>query len=101
MLRVGRLLLRARAVPRCQLRHRVEQLLVLRAGAGHQDHARAVAGSHEDVLGAGGAVEEVPRTEEPLLAVDEQPALTGEHEEGLLLRLGVVEAVRLPRLEDA
>jgi hypothetical protein len=46
-------------------------------------------------------VEEVPRPEQPLLAVDEQPALAGQDEERLLLRLGVVEAVRLARLQHA
>src|SRR5207244_13402410 len=38
--------------------------------------------------------------EEPLLTLDEQPALPGQHEESFLLRLGVVEAVRLARLQD-
>src|SRR5439155_24847220 len=66
LLRVRRLLLRARAVARRELRFRVQQLLVLRSCTDHQDHARAVAGAHEDMLGAGGTVEEVPRPEEPL-----------------------------------
>ena len=55
----------------------------------------------EDVLGAGGAVEEVPRLEDALAAVDEQPAFPGQNEERLLLRLEVVEAVRLARQHDA
>jgi hypothetical protein len=67
---------------------------------GHQDHAWPVACAHEDVLRPGGTVEEVPRPEEPLLTLDEQPALPGQHEERLLLRLGVVEAGRLARLQD-
>jgi RimJ/RimL family protein N-acetyltransferase len=37
-------------------------------------------------------MEEVPGSEEPLLALDEQPALTGQNEERLLIRLGVVDA---------
>jgi hypothetical protein len=37
----------------------------------------------------------------PFLAVDEQRALAGQHEEVLLHALGVVEAVRLAGLEDA
>src|SRR5215213_1577541 len=37
-------------------------------------------------------MEEVPGSEESLLAFDEQPALTGQNEEGLLIRLGVVNA---------
>src|SRR3954447_3475417 len=44
-------------------------------------------------------MEEVPGSEEWLLALDEQPALTGQDEEGLLIRLGVVNAA-LPGLED-
>jgi hypothetical protein len=100
-LRVGRLLLGARAVLPCELRDRVKQLLVRRPGTDHQDHARSVSVAHEDVLRAGGAVEEVPRPQQPLPAVDEQLALPREHEERFLLRLRVVEAVRLARAEDA
>src|SRR6476619_5186035 len=37
-------------------------------------------------------MEEVPGSEESLLALDQQPALTGQNEEGLLIRLGVVDA---------
>src|SRR5947208_7507915 len=44
-------------------------------------------------------MEEVPGAEESLLALDEQPALTGKTEEGLLIRLGVVNAA-LAGLED-
>src|SRR5436190_17037401 len=44
-------------------------------------------------------MEEVPSSEESLLALDEQPALTGQNEEGLLIRLGVVDAA-LAGLED-
>src|SRR6476469_1222006 len=44
-------------------------------------------------------MEEVPGSEESLLALDEQPALTGENEKRLLIRLGVVDAA-LPGLED-
>src|SRR5215216_5704234 len=44
-------------------------------------------------------MEEVPGAEESLLALDEQPALTGQNEEGLLIRLGVVNAA-LAGLED-
>src|SRR5947207_13831886 len=43
-------------------------------------------------------MEEVPGAEESLLALDEQPALAGQNEEGLLIRLGVVNAA-LARLE--
>src|SRR6266550_2533478 len=44
-------------------------------------------------------MEEVPGSEESLLALDEQPALTGQNQEGLLIRLGVVNAA-LAGLED-
>src|SRR6478735_10961694 len=44
-------------------------------------------------------MEEVPGSEESLLALDEQLALTGQNEEGLLIRLGVVNAA-LAGLED-
>src|SRR6266540_6435020 len=44
-------------------------------------------------------MEEVPGSEESLLALDEQSALTGQNEEGLLIRLGVVDAA-LAGLED-
>ena len=44
-------------------------------------------------------MEEVPGSEESLLALDEQPALTGQNEERLLIRLGVVNAA-LAGIED-
>src|SRR5947208_2184288 len=44
-------------------------------------------------------MEEVPGSEESLLALDEQPAVTGQNEKGLLIRLGVVNAA-LAGLED-
>src|SRR5215218_6798626 len=44
-------------------------------------------------------MEEVPGSEESLLAFDEQPALTGQYEEGLLIRLRVVNGA-LAGLED-
>ena len=47
-----------------------------------------------------GTVEEVPLPKESLLALDEQPALPGQDEERLLCGLGVVETVRLARLQD-
>src|SRR3954469_17460686 len=37
-------------------------------------------------------MEEVPGSEESLLALDEQPALTGQNEKRLLIRLGVIDA---------
>src|SRR6476659_7084249 len=44
-------------------------------------------------------MEEVPGSQESLLPLDEQPALTSQNEEGLLIRLGVVDAA-LAGLED-
>ena len=44
-------------------------------------------------------MEEVPGSEESLLALDEQPALAFENEERLLIRLGVIDAA-LARLEN-
>src|SRR5881275_862952 len=89
---IRRLLLRARAVARRQLGDRIDHLPIFRPPTDHEDHARPVAGAHEDVLGPGRAVEEVPRPQEPLLPFDEQPALARQNEEILLLRLSVVEA---------
>src|SRR5215217_775653 len=45
-------------------------------------------------------MEDVPGSEESLVALDEQPALTGQNEEGLLIRLRVVNAA-LAGLEDS
>src|SRR5436305_12142785 len=44
-------------------------------------------------------MEEVPDSEEPLFALDEQPALTGQNEKRFLVRLGVVDAA-LARHKD-
>src|SRR5436190_18764513 len=44
-------------------------------------------------------MEEVPGLEESLFALDEEPALTRQNEERLLIRLGVVDAAP-PGLED-
>jgi hypothetical protein len=44
-------------------------------------------------------VKEVPGPKAPLLAFDEQPALTGQNEERLLIRLCVIDAA-LARFED-
>src|SRR5215210_872592 len=91
LLRIRCLLLHARAVARRELRHRIPDVRAY-VCANHQDYAWRVAGSHEGVLRPGGRMEEVPGSEEPLLALNEQPALTGQNEEGLLIRLGVVDA---------
>ena len=51
------------------------------------------------MLSPRGKVEEVPRPEASLLALDEQPALAGENEKRFLIRFGVIDAA-LARLED-
>src|SRR5262249_52934316 len=100
LLWVGHLLVDARVVARGELRDRVADAPVARPRAHHQDDARSVAGAEEAVLRPGGTVEEVAAPEGSRLALDEQRALAGEYEESFLLRLRVVEAVGLPRLED-
>ena len=86
-------------MPEGELRDRVEDRASRSASPGHEDDAGAVTRADDDVLGSGRAVEEVPRAERALLALDEQQALAGENEEVLLGLLFVVEAVRLTRLE--
>src|SRR4029453_11228304 len=98
---IRRRLLRARTVASRELRLRIQELLGLLPGACHPDDARFIARAGEDVLCPGRYMYEVPRLQRPLLAVDEQRALPGQHEEVLLHCLRVVEAVRLARLEDA
>src|SRR3954453_6760004 len=61
-------------------------------GGDHQDHAQLGASSHDCALRPGRRVKEVPGAETPLLALDEQSALTRHDEERLLIRLGVVDA---------
>ena len=68
----------------------------------HGDDDRGpFAGSDDDVVGAAGTVEVVPRREPALLLLDDQQALAGDHEEAFLGVLAVVPADRLARLEDA
>ena len=55
-----------------ELRDRVEDRTARLAGAGHQDHARPFAGAHEDVLGVGRAVDEIPRAKPALFPLDEE-----------------------------
>src|SRR5262249_31926041 len=85
---VGGFLLYARAVARRELRHRVAHLCA-RPSPGHHDHAWPIPRADEGVLGPGGRVEEVPGPEPSLLALDEQPAFSGDDEERLLVRFGM------------
>src|SRR5918995_2881877 len=59
--------------------------------AGAEKDARTVACSDERVPRAGRAVHEVPGTEMTFLILDDQDALTHQHEKVLLHRLGVVQ----------
>src|SRR6202011_3523335 len=87
--------------PERQLGAWIDDLLLPGAGAGHEDDARRVSVADEDVLAVGRAVEEVARRQAALLALDEQQAGAGEDEEVLLVRLPVIQPVRLARLQDA
>src|SRR5215217_6234085 len=98
--RVARLLGRRRAVLLRQLGHGVVQRLLRPAGADHEDRAGPVARADADVARPGREVDEVPGLQAPLLLLDEQQALAGEHEEVLLHALGVVEAVHLSGVKD-
>lgn len=84
--------------PHCASERRgdwIEQLLLLWPRADHQDPARAIAGSDEDVFRPSGTVDEIPLLERPLLAFHEQEALAEKHEEVLLRIFAVVHAVGL------
>ena len=65
----------------------------------HEDHARARPRADEAVLRLRRAVDEVPRLQRPLLALDQQHALPSEDEEVLLVRLAVIPPAGLSRLE--
>ena len=67
--------------------------------ARHEDDAWAVPRTDEAVRCPRRAVHEVPRLQPTLLTLDHQNALTGEHEEMLLVGLGVVQPARLSRAE--
>src|SRR5882672_4481915 len=72
------------------------------AAAADGDHdRRLVACPDDDVLGATGAMEEIPGRQPALLPFDDQQALTGQHEKALLGVLPVVHAGRLAGLENA
>src|SRR5207247_2298982 len=90
-----------RAVAPGEVGDGIDDRIVRIPGTDHQDRARAGAGSDEDMARVRWTVHEVPCPQRPLLLLDEQEALAVEDEEVLLRRLGVVEAVRLARLEHA
>src|SRR5215218_6661482 len=84
-----------------QLRARVDDALLRPSlsRTGHEDHARPVPRADEAVVCLSGTVDEVPRSERPLLALDQQQAFAGEDEEFLLVGLTVISPTRLLRLE--
>src|SRR5439155_22449736 len=100
--RDARLLLDADAVAQRHFGAHVDGALLgpALARAGHEDRAGSAAGADEAMLGVRWAVHEVPGLERPLLALDDQEALSGQDEEVLLVRLAVVAPARLARLED-
>src|SRR3954465_10757254 len=98
---LGRLARDARAVARRELGDRIPKDLRIVPRADRQHRGRRFSGGHEHVLGPGRRVEEVPRTQPPLLAVDDQDALAGEHEEPFLRVLFVVVTQHLAGLQDA
>src|SRR4029453_9548104 len=79
--RLGRrrsLLLDAGAVAKRHVVASIHDAPLLRPRADGEDHARAVSGPDEAVLRSLRAMHEVPRPQLPLLALDEQEALTRE-----------------------
>src|SRR5262249_32720505 len=103
LLRVGRLLLDARVVPERDLVHGIGAPVRpgrVDARADRGDHDGAVARADDRVLRLRREVREVPGAQAPLLTLDDQQRLAGEHEEVLLVGLPVVHAHRLAGLED-
>src|SRR5207244_5048212 len=97
--RLGGLRFDAGAVLQGEIRPHVHGAL-LDAGAGHEDHARPVAGADEGVLRVRRAMDEVPGLQRALLAFDQRDALAGKDEAVLLVRLAVVPAALLARQQD-
>src|SRR5262245_19060053 len=91
-----RLRLDAGAVAQRELGARVDDLPPF-PGPDHEDHARAVAGADERVLRVRRAVDEVPRPESALFALDQQDAFNGADEGALLVERAVIPAARLSR----
>lgn len=69
------------------------------ARADRENGAGRVSGADDDVLGLGGAVDEVPLAQGPLLALDDQQRRAGQHEKVLLVGLPVIHPHRLTRRE--
>src|SRR6476660_6456139 len=90
--RFRRLREHARAVLRRHLVHRIDHLEAARSAAGHDDDARPLTSSDEDVVCPRRAVDEVPRRQAALLTFDHEHALSGNDKEVFLARLAVVRA---------
>ena len=86
----------ARAVPGRDLIDRIDHLSADLSPSDHDDHAGPVAGADEHVIGPRRTMDEVPRLQAALVAFDDRDALSRDDEEVLLVRLAVVQAVRLP-----
>ena len=82
-------------MPRGDVVDGVDDLVVSHSCADRDDDARPVACADERVRGVRRAVDEVPGFQAPLLALDDEHALAGDHEEVLLTGLAVVHAARL------
>jgi hypothetical protein len=98
-----RLPLDAGAVTQCRVVEREAAPLLARravAGTDRQDQTRPVAAADDRVLRPGRAVHEVPGSQLPLLALDDEQCLAGEYEEVLLVGFPVVHRHRLAGLES-
>jgi hypothetical protein len=94
-------LLDACAVRERQIVDRIDDPRASAASSDGEHDRRPVPRADDHVVRAAGAVEEVPGAKRTLLPLDEQQALAGEHEKVLLRTLVVVQADRLPGLENA
>src|SRR5438445_12394 len=102
--RIGRLHFDARAVPECRVVHRIAapahaSLMLTRTYC--ENNTGYVSGADDDVLCLGRTMDEVPLPQRPLLALDDEKRLPGEHEEVLLVGFPVVHPDRHTRREHA
>src|SRR5439155_4461473 len=98
--RFRRLPLGARDVPACELRDRIDDLL-MSASTDGEDGGRPLTRADENVIGPGGAMDEIPLLQRAFLTLDQQQGLAEEDKEVLLCRLAVIQAGRLPGREHA
>ncbi len=90
---IGRFLFDACTVPQRRFVDRITSparaCLVLTRADG-QNHAGRVSGADDDVLCPGRAMKEIPLSQRPLLALDDEKRLAGQHEKVLLVGFPVV-----------